>query len=367
MLDDRGAKPIVLALFCLVASLAIGCDWVGLGDLPVCGDGLVSQMEECDDGNQVQDDGCSNLCRAPGCGDGVLQGDEECDDGNDSNMDACLDNCVAARCGDRLVSAGVEECDDGNADETDDCAACQRARCGDGFVWLGLEECDDGNLELEACSYDVRECLVCDGECKQVAGATAWCGDGLENGPEQCDDGNLVESDACLNSCVTARCGDGLVWAGVEECEDGNADDLDDCTGCQRARCGDGYVWAGVEECDDGNQIPNDGCSHLCQAPVYEIALGGRHSYSRTADGQVRCWGYNDWGQLGDGSETSSSRPVVVVDLPAVSEIALAPSHHSCARNEDGKVWCWGANSYGQLGNGSNINSGVPVVVLSPG
>ena len=290
MLDHRDAKPIVLALLCLAASLATGCDSVGLGDLPVCGDGLVSQVEECDDGNRVRDDGCSHLCRVPGCGDGVLQQNEECDDGN--------------------------------ADETDDCALCRRASCGDGFVWSGVEECEDGNS---------------------------------------------VETDACLNSCVTARCGDGFVRAGFEECEDGNADETDDCALCQRARCGDGFVWAGVEECDDGNQIPNDGCSHLCQAPVYEIALGGRHSCSRTADGQVRCWGYNDWGQLGDGSETSSSRPVVVVDLPAVSEIALAPSHHSCARNEDGKVWCWGANSYGQLGNGSNINSGVPVVVLSPG
>ena len=51
------------------------------------------------------------------------------------------------------------------------------------------------------------------------------CGDGVadpSNG-EACDDGNTVNTDACLNSCKAARCGDAVVRTGVEECDDGNA------------------------------------------------------------------------------------------------------------------------------------------------
>ena len=62
----------------------------------------------------------------------------------------------------------------------------------------------------------------------------AECGDGytwnLQNGVEECDDANGVESDSCLSSCVGAVCGDGVVWAGVETCDDGNENSGDGCT-----------------------------------------------------------------------------------------------------------------------------------------
>jgi cysteine-rich repeat protein len=70
------------------------------------------------------------------------------------------------------------------------------------------------------------------------------CGDGVVEGAEQCDDGNGVNTDGCLNSCVVARCGDGVVQAVVEACDDGNQDDTDgchnDCTLPCAGLCGDG-------------------------------------------------------------------------------------------------------------------------------
>jgi len=87
----------------------------------VCGDGLVGPAEACDDGNDDDDDGCSNACALPGCGDGVLGDGEECDDGNADDADACLGSCLEARCGDGAVQEGVEGCDDGNTDDTDGC------------------------------------------------------------------------------------------------------------------------------------------------------------------------------------------------------------------------------------------------------
>jgi len=56
------------------------------------------------------------------------------------------------------------------------------------------------------------------------------CGDGAKDPGEACDDGNTVETDACLSTCELATCGDGFVQAGVEECDDGNTNDGDGCS-----------------------------------------------------------------------------------------------------------------------------------------
>lgn len=98
-----------------------------------------------------------------------------------------------------------------------------RVVCGDGEVGPG-ESCDDGAMNgmYGRCASD---CM----------GPGAFCGDGALNGPEECDDGNAIDSDECLTSCVAARCGDGVVRAGVEECDDGNEADRDGCdAACMR-------------------------------------------------------------------------------------------------------------------------------------
>jgi MYXO-CTERM domain-containing protein len=161
-------------------------------------------------------------------------------------------------CGDGIVNPG-EVCDDGAANGTYGfCNATCTAlgpRCGDG-VTNGPEACDDGNTS------NTDACL---NTCKLAA-----CGDGyVRAGVEECDDGNTSNTDACLNTCKTASCGDGFVHAGVEQCDDGNTSNTDACLNtCVNASCGDGYVHAGVEQCDDGNTINNDGCSNLCKVPA---------------------------------------------------------------------------------------------------
>ena len=122
--------------------------------------------------------------------------------------------------------------------------------CGDGVVDNG-EECDDQNMiETDACTND---CTI------------ATCGDGIIwEDHETCDDQNMIETDACTNACQLAICGDGIVWRGVETCDDGNFDDDDDCPGsCEPAHCGDGFVHAS-EECDDGNLVDDDSCTTEC-------------------------------------------------------------------------------------------------------
>jgi alpha-tubulin suppressor-like RCC1 family protein len=86
--------------------------------------------------------------------------------------------------------------------------------------------------------------------------------------------------------------------------------------------------------------------------PIAEIALGADHACARDVHGGVRCWGKNDHGQLGDGTQRARSTPVRVAGLPAVKMLALGTSH-SCALGDDGSVYCWGANEGGQVGDGS--------------
>ena len=58
-----------------------------------CGDGTLDPAETCDDGNQVEGDGCDSNCTLTGCGNGIVTAGEECDDGNTVNGDGCSSSC----------------------------------------------------------------------------------------------------------------------------------------------------------------------------------------------------------------------------------------------------------------------------------
>ena len=96
------------------------------------------------------------------------------------------------------------------------------------------------------------------------------------------------------------------------------------------------------------------------------LALGESHACALLSNGTVKCWGDNTYGQLGDGTKTNRTIPVTVSGLTGVS--SLADSHYgasrSCATLINGSVKCWGANWAGQLGNGTKVDSSIPVSVI---
>ena len=102
----------------------------------------------------------------------------------------------------------------------------------------------------------------------------------------------------------------------------------------------------------------------LSLSNVEQITAGWYHTCARLSDGSAKCWGRNNYGQLGDGTTTNRSSPVDVSSLSNVEEIA-AGYYHTCARLSDGSAKCWGRNNYGQLGDGTSTNSTSPVDVSS--
>lgn len=97
---------------------------------------------------------------------------------------------------------------------------------------------------------------------------------------------------------------------------------------------------------------------------VTALVGGDWHSCALTAAGSVSCWGRNRSGELGDGGACESvCGPAVVVGLESGVTDLVAGSTHTCALLEEGSVRCWGSNTFGSLGNGTTEDSSVPVEV----
>ncbi len=96
------------------------------------------------------------------------------------------------------------------------------------------------------------------------------------------------------------------------------------------------------------------------------IAAGTEHCLALKSDGTVWSWGWNANGCLGGGSTIAKrSTPAQIPTLSGITAIAANGSLHSIALKNDGTVWTWGDNFYGQLGDGTSTEKSVPAQLSS--
>ncbi len=295
------------------------CRWNDWGScLATCGNGIIDSGEACDrgpGGGRIPGGGtlstnqylCSTTCRMSGgyCGDGILQSayGERCDDGVDNGRYGrkpdgtpyCAIGCVgsAPYCGNTVTDTPQEECDR-NIQTTSGICYMGATRPNDESIASGPYVCEsDGDcpegLRCAVCSdvggysrVRTSECLPAGHsfECRwgtwSACAVTGTCGNGTVEGGEQCDDGNDINTDACVN-CQNSRCGDGFTRAGIESCDAGTANGTpctapygETCNYCSREctlrtasgpTCGDGTI-NGTEQCD--SSLPSYPASWIC-------------------------------------------------------------------------------------------------------
>ncbi|MCG8555839.1 MAG: hypothetical protein MJD61_11220 [Proteobacteria bacterium] len=186
--------------------------------------------------------------------------------------------------------------------------------------------------------------------------------------------GSDAATDASDPSCVprTESCNN------IDDDCDGRVDEGSVCAWCRKRMSSWNHTCvllrAGEVRCWGENFYGQlgDGTKRLRHTPVaviglgkaIEVSAGGDHTCARLSTGQVTCWGRNHDGQLGDGTVTSRSTPVAVLGLSDTVEVA-AGRWHTCARVSTGQVACWGND--GEIRPGIPTASGLATLIAGLG
>lgn len=231
-----------------------------------CGDGLLQEGEQCEDGNRESFDGCDSecLCEPYGgcqsiCGDWIIVMSEECDDGNLIDHDGCSSLCriEPLECGNGIMEVG-EECD--SPDRSVCTEACTLIACGDGVI-EGFEECDSPDRSV--CTENMCTLIV--------------CGDGILEGDEECE----IPAPGCTAECT---------WAVPRTCVNCNEEAVE----CAEYTTLDSFCreFDSLDSCAAGcvprprEVPPEERDDALCRIPVpFDLPEGVRY---RNAEGGAR-------------------------------------------------------------------------------
>jgi len=308
--------------FCDGAEVDEDCDGEideeGLGCF--CGDGQVqmSAGETCDDGNSDFNDACTPLCRTPSCGDGYLQRvlGEQCEDGNTQDGDGCPGDCRHPL---TLVAAGNPATCAVFADGPLKCWGSN----GTGELGLG----DNNNRGANP------------GEMGQALPFV-----------------DLGKNARALSAAVGFSHACALLEGGGVKCWGYN--------GVGELGLGD-TVTRGKTGGDMGDHLPAVDLG--AGAAAKAIAAGASTTCAVLEGGALKCWGFNYVGQLGLGDivNRGDTSGTMGADLPAIdlgagqsAKAVSAGEHHICVLLASGAVKCWGQNNFGELGLGDSVNRG---------
>jgi alpha-tubulin suppressor-like RCC1 family protein len=369
-----------------------------------CGDGIVQTdfNEECD-GQDHNEKSCISMlyyggtltckddctfdiesCISAGkCGDGETQTSEEECDGDDLDYKSCQDIEID---GTDLTQisyyGGTLSCKD---DCTFNVTTCEASGwCGDNLLQDIYEQCD--GTGVKACSevatpdgmttgYDDSGTPACGEFCEWNIGSCQYCGDGevQVDFAETCDQNNFNNT-TCTSLGYYEPENIPLILYCGSDCK------IEDTNCVDEGKCGDGIVQANYgEECDTISGIscgnfgfvnPEANCTNECKLdlqPCYNLQLdnitsGENHSCGfKSGTNTVWCWGKNEFGQLGNNTTIDSATPVrVLFPHPIIPGENLDPiisisagNGHTCVISTESKVYCWGNNEDGQLGDGT--------------
>jgi alpha-tubulin suppressor-like RCC1 family protein len=141
--------------------------------------------------------------------------------------------------------------------------------------------------------------------------------------------------------------------------------------GCGVDADGAAYCWGVNDEGVLGSESNKESITDEALVPARvagglrfaSISAGlGLHACGLTATGEAYCWGWNEDGQLGNGTKTSSKVPVAVTGGLRFASISVG-HFHTCGVSVDGAIYCWGATEMGGMGTGSSSGSTKPVLV----
>jgi cysteine-rich repeat protein len=331
----------------------------------VCGDGDVHVPSEACDTPPLPSVACDVDCTAATCGDGTVNAvaGEYCDDGNDVDDDACTNTC-RNRVED--VSAGMfHTCAVGTA---------RNVRCwgrgnfgvlgygpglntlhvGDDEVPASIGDLDIGGPVIQiATGWDVS-CALLDTGAVRCWGVGAVGSLGYGNTESIGDDEVVADAgDVDIGGTVVQVAAGHFHFCGL--LEGGNVR-------CWGQGLGGRLGYGNTNIIGDNEDPAFAGDVDLSQ-PAVEIDAGGSHNCARFADGSIQCWGTNGNGQLGYGNtenigddETPASAGLVDVG-GTVIQLALGDAF-TCVLLDTGAVRCWGNGGAGQLGAGNTFQIG---------
>ena len=348
-----------------------------------CDDGIACTADSCDEGLG----GCVHDGGACECGPGV-----SCDDKNPCNgVETC--DLATYTCAAGAAPPENVPCDDGLACTEDDRCRSQECKgvalnCADGLP-CSVDSCDEafGGCVSDkgacACTGDVDcpDANLCDGK--------AFC----DTGANACAPGTPVTCEAPTNECKRTSCVPATGGCAVFDkdngtsCDDGSVCTTTDtcqagvCTGFAPVTCTPSNSCHETAGCD-----PTLGCLESpkpdgtpCQTPNAEdgscktgtckrlpiVVAGGSHTCAILSDGGLKCWGWNIYGELGQGNTDDNGgtpvTPFAVKNIPPVltSVVGVGVGDGiTCAAMMSGDVRCWGNNTLEDLGYGDSLPRG---------
>ena len=263
------------------------------------------------------------------------------------NGGTCVDHiCYPPQCSDQML----------NGNESDiDCGGPTCPHCDTGQGCVANSDCTSKVCKAKVCQAPTCMDMTANGDETDVD-----CG-----GPTcmKCADTKMC---TVAGDCISGVCMDGICQA--PKCTDGvkngNETDLDCGAGCPGCAVG--------KSCNANLDCASEVCRNGTCTAILQVDAGTAHACALLGDGTVYCWGTNGGGQLGDGTVNPRTTVGMVPGLSNVTQISTGAhianvnvTGHTCARTNDGKLYCWGRNTNSQVGDGTAMDVLSPKVIIA--